>query len=125
MNPQPGEICLANIPFTNGLAWKVRPVLVLWLDEADLVVAAVTSAQPRSAEEVALLDWISAGLRVPSLRRQVLLLNLPNPIVNFRAFHIATDFHPPDAVCPKSSVFCPQFADFDRNSGGLIQTVEF
>jgi mRNA interferase MazF len=50
MNPQPGEIWLATIPFTNGLASKIRPVLVLWLDAADLVVAAVTSAHPRSAE---------------------------------------------------------------------------
>jgi mRNA interferase MazF len=69
MNPQPGEIWLANIPFTNGLASKIRPILALWLDAADIVVAAVTSAQPRSAADVALLDWISAGLRVPSTVR--------------------------------------------------------
>lgn len=69
MNPTPGEFWLANIPFTNGLASKVRPILVLWLDSSDLVVAAVTSAQPRSAADVAVLDWISAGLRVPSTVR--------------------------------------------------------
>jgi mRNA interferase MazF len=35
--PQPGEIWLADIPFTNGIASKVRPVLVLWIDVGDAV----------------------------------------------------------------------------------------
>jgi len=52
--PQPGEVWLADIPFTNGIASKLRPILVLWTDAADVVVAAVTSAQPRSTTDVAL-----------------------------------------------------------------------
>jgi mRNA-degrading endonuclease toxin of MazEF toxin-antitoxin module len=32
MTPSPGEIWLADIPFTDGSASKIRPVLVLWLD---------------------------------------------------------------------------------------------
>jgi mRNA interferase MazF len=32
MTSRPGEIWLADIPFTSGSASKVRPVLVLWLD---------------------------------------------------------------------------------------------
>jgi mRNA interferase MazF len=67
--PSPGEIWLANIPFTNGRASKIRPVLVLWLDAADCVVSAVTSALPRSASDVSFVDWQSAGLRVPSTAR--------------------------------------------------------
>jgi len=43
--PQPGEIWIAEIPFTSGIASKLRPVLVLWTDAADVVVA-VTSAPP-------------------------------------------------------------------------------
>jgi hypothetical protein len=31
MTPLPGEIWLADIPFTDGSASKIRPVLVLWL----------------------------------------------------------------------------------------------
>jgi len=42
--PQPGEVWLADIPFTSSVASKLRPVLVLWQDAADVVVAAVTSA---------------------------------------------------------------------------------
>ena len=39
--PSPGEIWLAEIPFTDGSASKIRPVLVLWLDVGDAVVSAV------------------------------------------------------------------------------------
>ena len=69
MTIQAGEIWLADIPFTNGMATKVRPVLVLWLDRTDAVVAVVTSANPRSATDVALTDWKAAGLRVASTVR--------------------------------------------------------
>jgi len=69
MPMQAGELWLANIPFTDGSASKVRPVLVLWLDAADVVVAVVTSAAPRSPTDVSLADWQAAGLRVPSTVR--------------------------------------------------------
>ena len=67
--PQPGEVWLADIPFTNGTASKLRPVLVLWTDAADVVVAAITSAQPRTPTDVALQNWAAAGLRVASTAR--------------------------------------------------------
>ena len=69
MTPSPGEIWLAEIPFTGGRTSKIRPVLVLWLDAADSVVAAVTSATPRSATDVPLQDWSAEGLRVASTVR--------------------------------------------------------
>ena len=66
---QPGEIGLADIPLTNGSASKLRPVLALWNDAAEVVVAAVTSAQPRTGSDVALQRWAAAGLRVASTVR--------------------------------------------------------
>jgi mRNA interferase MazF len=69
MTIQPGEFWLADIPFTSGSGSKKRPVLVLWLDGLDAVVAAVTSAAPRSPTDVSLTDWRNAGLRVPSTVR--------------------------------------------------------
>lgn len=66
---QPSELWVADIPFTSGSASKKRPVLVLWLDGLDVVVAAVTSATPRSPTDVLLSDWKPAGLRVPSTVR--------------------------------------------------------
>jgi mRNA interferase MazF len=67
--PSPGEIWLAEISFTDGSAAKIRPVLLLWLDGGDAVVAAVTSATPRSASDVFLQDWQAEGLRVASTVR--------------------------------------------------------
>jgi mRNA interferase MazF len=54
--PRAGEIWLAEVPFTSGAASKLRPVLVLWEDAADVVVAAVTKAAPRSVTDVSLQD---------------------------------------------------------------------
>ena len=67
--PRAGEIWLAEIPFTSGVASKLRPVLVLWEDATDVVVAAVTKAAPRSPTDVSLQDWAAAGLVVPSTVR--------------------------------------------------------
>ncbi|HEY5044028.1 MAG TPA: type II toxin-antitoxin system PemK/MazF family toxin [Verrucomicrobiae bacterium] len=66
---RPGEIWLAEIPFTNGTASKIRPVLILWVDVGDVVVAAITSAAPRSSTDISLADWKAAGLRVASTVR--------------------------------------------------------
>ncbi len=69
MTLRSGEFWVANILFTDGSAGKKRPVLVLWLDGQDVVVAAVTSAAPRSSTDVLLADWRNSGLRVPSTVR--------------------------------------------------------
>ena len=65
----PGEIWLANIPFTTGAASKMRPVLILWIDAHDAVGAAITPASPRSATDVLLRDRNREGLRVSSTVR--------------------------------------------------------
>jgi mRNA interferase MazF len=64
-----GEFWVADIPYTDHSSSKKRPVLVLWLDGVDVVVAAVTSAAPRTPTDQALADWHGAGLRVPSTVR--------------------------------------------------------
>lgn len=74
--PQPGEIWLAEIPYTNGVASKLRPVLVLWVGVADVVSVAVTSIAPRAPTDVPLRDWATEGLRVPSCVRLLRLDSL-------------------------------------------------
>jgi mRNA interferase MazF len=69
MTIRPGEFWVAAIPFTSGTTSKKRPVLVLWLEGQDAVVAAVTSAKPRSQTDVELQDWAVSGLRVASTVR--------------------------------------------------------
>ena len=63
------KLWLADIPFTHGSASKVRPVLILWLDGMDALVAVVTSAAPRTPSDAALTDWHAAGLRIASTVR--------------------------------------------------------
>ena len=66
---QAGEFWVADIRYTDGTASKKRPVLVLWLDGQDAVVAVVTTAAPRTPTDVALADWQAAGLRAASTVR--------------------------------------------------------
>ena len=69
MTIRPGEFWVANLHFTTGSGTKKRPVLVLWLGGSDAVVAAITSAMPRSAFDVELADWQTSGLRLASTVR--------------------------------------------------------
>src|SRR5438105_2256550 len=69
MTIRPGEFWVADIRFTSGGGTKKRPVLVLWLDGADVVAAAVTTAAPRSEFDVELADWQTVGRRKPSTVR--------------------------------------------------------
>ena len=69
MTTLPGEFWIAEILFTGGVGSKKRPVLVLWSDGQDVMVAAVTSARPRSPMDVELEDWAGSGLRVASMVR--------------------------------------------------------
>src|SRR3954470_3598632 len=69
MTIRPGEFWVASIPFTNGGGTKKRPVLVLWTDGTDVIVAAVTTAKARSNFDVELTDWQTSGLRRASTVR--------------------------------------------------------
>jgi mRNA interferase MazF len=69
MTIQPGEFWIADIPFTNAVASEKRPVLVLWLDDRDVVAAAVNTAKPRTPLDVLLADWKASGLRKESTVR--------------------------------------------------------
>ena len=69
MTIQPGEFWVADIPFTDASGSKKRPVLVLWLDDSDVVVSAVTTAAPRSKTDIPLASWKQSGLRLASTVR--------------------------------------------------------
>lgn len=89
MTIRPGEFWVADILFTDQSASKRRPVLVLWLDGQDVVVAAVTSAAPRTTTDVPLQEWGAAGLRVPSTVRLSRLDCLEQSVLRFRLGQIA------------------------------------
>ena len=81
MTIQAGDFWVADIPYTSGTASKKRPVLILWIDGNDAVVAAVTSAQPRTSTDVALTDWSASALRVASTVRLSRLDCLENSLL--------------------------------------------
>jgi len=87
---RPGDLVVADIPFTDGTASKKRPVLVLWFDGQDAVVAAVTSAMPRTITDVPLDDWRSSGLRVASTVRLSRLDCLEQSLLVFQLGHISS-----------------------------------
>jgi hypothetical protein len=43
-SPPPGDVWLADIPFSDGHGTKTRPVLVMWVDATDAIVVSVTSS---------------------------------------------------------------------------------
>jgi mRNA interferase MazF len=69
MTVKAGELWIAEITFTDGSVSKKRPILILWIDGDDVVVAAVTSSKPRTQTDVVLTDWETCGLRVASTVR--------------------------------------------------------
>jgi mRNA interferase MazF len=89
MTITPGDIWIAEILFTSGSASKKRPVIILWLDAQDVIVAAVTSASPRSVTDVILQDWQQSGLRVASVVRLARLDCLEQSLLIARIGHIS------------------------------------
>ena len=90
MTPQPGEFWVADVPFAQGRDSKKRPVLVLWLEGQTAVVAAVTSARPRCATDVPLVEWPSEGLRLASTLRLSCLDCFEHSLLLKRLGHIGS-----------------------------------
>jgi mRNA interferase MazF len=89
MTITPGDFWVAEILFTDGSAAKKRPVLILRLDAQDVIVAAVTSASPRSVTDIPLKDWQKSGLRVASVVRLARLDCLEKYLLITRIGHIS------------------------------------
>ena len=86
---QAGDFWVAEIPFTSGETTKKRPVLILWLDGEDAIVAVVTSAAPRTPTDILLNDWETSGLRVASTVRLFRLDCLEQSLLLFRLGRIS------------------------------------
>ena len=89
MTITPGDLWVAEILFTDGSAAKKRPVLILWLDAQDVIVAAITSTLPRSETDVILNDWQQSGLRVASVVRLARLDCLEQSLLIARIGHVS------------------------------------
>jgi mRNA interferase MazF len=65
-----GDIFICQFPFTSGVASKIRPALVLFDLEQDVIICRVTSAPHTGPSDVTLSDWRAAGLLKPSVARR-------------------------------------------------------
>jgi len=92
-NIEPGDFWVAKITFTNGLGSKKRPILVLWSDGEDVIVAVVTSAKSRTITDIPLQQWQGSSLKVPSTVRLSRLDSLEKSLLIAKIGHI----HPQDA----------------------------
>ena len=61
-----GDIVLLEFPFSHLQRSKRRPGLVLACEDADILLARVTTQAPRHSSDITLVHWAAAGL--PKLR---------------------------------------------------------
>ena len=82
MTHNPGTIVFLDYPYAIGGKSKARPALVV-LDsgDADIVVAKITSQTRTSNHDVPVIDWVAAGLRLPSIVRLHKLVTVEKALV--------------------------------------------
>ena len=59
-----GEVVSVEFPFTDMQGRKRRPGVVLAIDSNDLLLARITTHEPRDPFDVSLEDWAAIGLIV-------------------------------------------------------------
>ena len=65
-----GDIALLKFPFSDGTAFKKRPALVINdFKDGDIIVCRITSQIYKSKQDVIVVNWEKAGLRLPSVIR--------------------------------------------------------
>lgn len=64
-----GEVYICQFPFTSGAASKTRPALVLFDLRHDAIICRITSVPHGGVLDIAITDWLQAGLLKPSVAR--------------------------------------------------------
>ena len=64
-----GEVFLYQFPFTSGASSKIRPALVLFDLQPDVIICRLTSILYNDPFDVRLNIWASSGLLKPSVAR--------------------------------------------------------
>ena len=77
-----GEVVSVEFPFTDMQGRKRRPGVVLAIDSTDLLLARITTHEPRDHFDVSLEGWAAIGLPKPSTVRLVKLLSIDARLVH-------------------------------------------
>jgi mRNA interferase MazF len=86
-----GDIVSVEFPFSDLQNSKRRPGLVLFGDEDDLVLARVTTHPARDETDVALAQWVEAGLPRASTVRLIKLATVDQRLVRHKIGHLHAD----------------------------------
>jgi PemK-like, MazF-like toxin of type II toxin-antitoxin system len=79
-----GDVVSVEFPFPDMHGHKRRPGLVLMADEADILLARLTTHPPRGAADVALQQWPATGLPRASTVRLSKLLTLDARLIHHK-----------------------------------------
>jgi mRNA interferase MazF len=80
-----GEVWLADVIFKDSLQSKLRPVLIVGNElaiDVDVIIAPITSQQPRNKFDVVLEYWREAGLQKSSLVRTSKIISIHGTELN-------------------------------------------
>ena len=77
-----GEVVSVEFPFTDMQGRKRRPGVVLAIDSNDLLLARITTHEPRDPFDVPLQGWGEIGLPKPSTARLVKLVSIDARLVH-------------------------------------------
>lgn len=77
-----GEVVSVEFPFTDMQGRKRRPGVVLAIDSNDLLLARITTHDPRDPFDVPLQEWAAIGLPKPSTIRLVKLVSIDARLVH-------------------------------------------
>ncbi len=88
-----GDIVLLEFPFSHLQGSKRRPGLVLVSEDADVLLARITTQAARHSSDIALVHWAAAGLPKASTVRLTKLAAIDRRLVHRRIGRL----HPEDA----------------------------
>ena len=77
-----GEVVSVEFPFTDMQGRKRRPGVVLAIDSNDLLLARITTHEPRDPFDVPLQEWAAIGLPKASTARLVKLVSIDARLVH-------------------------------------------
>jgi len=77
-----GEVVAVEFPFTDMRGRKRRPGVVLASDTNDVLLARLTTHDPRDPFDVRLEDWAAIGLPKPSIVRLLKLVSIDARLVH-------------------------------------------
>lgn len=77
-----GEVVSVEFPFTDMQGRKRRPGVVLAVDVNDVLLARVTTHEPRDTFDVPLTGWAAVGLPRPSTVRLLKIVSIDAKLVH-------------------------------------------